>query len=80
MLWTKGTFIEGMKDLLKAFEDNPTKCRLALLWRAPDEFRVSDEWILGHIKGQFDGSTLRVVMWLTREEATDLVSVFREVK
>lgn len=80
MLWEKSTFIESLKLLLKAFEENPHKRRLALLWRSPDEFKVCDEWILGHIKGAFDGATLRPVVWLTREEAAELVSVFREVK
>ncbi len=80
MVWQKMTFIAGLKELLRAFETNPEVQRLALVWRTPDEWNVLDEWLLGQIKNNFDGATLRVVVWVTRKEAAELVAVFREEK
>lgn len=80
MSWERMSFMGAVQHLLKEFEINPGPTRLALVWRTPDEYTVMDEWLLGHICSDFDGATLRVCMWLTRREATELVAVFKEEK
>lgn len=80
MSWDRKSFMDAVKQLLKEFENHPEAMRLALVWRTPDEYSIMDEWLLSHICSDFDGATLRVCMWLTRREATELVVVFREVK
>lgn len=79
MIWQKIDFVGAMKAFLHSFEERRDHRRLALVWRTPNEYSVMDEWLLGQIKDKFDGATLRVCLWLTREEAAHLVSVFREV-
>lgn len=76
-MWRKMDFLDAVEELLKTFDQDPEAVRLALVWRAPGEWTVMDEWLLHNIKGHFYGATLRVVLWLTRPEAGQLMSVYR---
>ena len=75
MVWQKMAFVDALKGLLRGFEEYRHVERLALIWRKPNEWSVMDEWMVDQIKGNFDGATLRIAMWITRADAAELMSV-----
>lgn len=77
MEWRKCTFLEAVELYLNWFKEHGTWQRFGLVWRTPDEYNVMEEWFLEKIKGNFDGSTLRVVLWLNHKEAAQLLDALR---
>lgn len=78
MAWMKCTFLEAVNGMLGEFDRCPSAKTLALVWRTKSEYNVLDEWLLSNIMRQMDENTLRVVLWLTREEAAKLISIIKE--
>ena len=79
MVWRTATFLEALKGMLGEFDNQPAAQALALVWRAGGEYNVMDGWLLKHIMNAMDEKTLRVVLWLTREEASRMISIIKEV-
>lgn len=79
MVWRAVTFLEALRAMLKEFDNQPAVQALALVWRSGGEYNVMDGWLLKHIMGSMDEKTLRVVLWLTRGEAANLISVIKRV-
>ena len=79
MVWRTATFLEALRAMLREFDNQPAAQALALVWRAGGEYNVMDGWLLKAIMNQMDEKTLRVVLWLTREEAAKLISVIEGV-
>ena len=79
MAWKSTTFIGALRGMLGEFDSHPKATALALVWRAGGEYNVMDSWLLGHIMSAMDEKTLRVLLWLTREEAAKLISIIQEV-
>jgi len=75
MAWRKCTFLEAVKGMLKEFDTETRIQSLALVWRSESEYNVMDEWLLRHILSEMDVKKLRVILWLNREEAAQLVSM-----
>jgi len=73
--WKKCEFVEALRELLYEFTKEPAAQTLALVWRTPDEYSVMDCWILEKILPEMDEKTLRVVLWLDRDQAARLISV-----
>lgn len=74
MVWRKTDFVTALHGMLQEFDEQPSVKSLALVWRTPDEYNVLDTWLLNQILQHMDEKTLRVVVWLSREEATMMVS------
>lgn len=80
MAWRKASFDEAVRGMLSEFDREPNSQSLALVWRTPDEYNVLDSWLLSRILTFMDEKTLRVVLWLTREEASKMISMIRKVE
>lgn len=78
MVWRTATFLEAVRGMLYEFDHQPAAQALALVWRAGGEYNVMDGWLLRHVMCSMDEKTLRVVLWLTREEAAKLISIIKE--
>lgn len=76
MVWRKASFYEAVTGMLSEFDNFPSAQTLALVWRTPDNYNVLDEWLLAAILNKMDEKTLRVVLWLSREEAAELIALF----
>jgi len=74
VVWRKTDFVTALHGMLQEFDEQPSVKSLALVWRTPDEYNVLDTWLLNQILQHMDEKTLRVVVWLSREEATMMVS------
>lgn len=79
MVWRTATFLDALKAMLHEFDNQPAAQALALVWRTGGEYNVMDTWMLMAILNQMDEKRLRVVLWLTREEAAKLISIINEV-
>lgn len=79
MVWRTATFLDALRAMLKEFDNQPAAQALALVWRAGGEYNVMDSWLLKHVMCSMDEKTLRVVLWLTRDEAAKLISIIKEV-
>lgn len=80
MTWRKATFSEAVRGMLSEFDKEPKAQALALVWRTPDEYNVLDSWLLSRILTFMDEKTLRVVLWMSREEASTMISMIRKVE
>ena len=80
MNWRACTFLEAVKGMLGEFDRQPSKQSLALVWRSGGEYNVMDNWLLEHVMISMDEKTLRIVLWLTREEAAKLISIIKDVE
>jgi len=75
VVWRKTDFVTALRGMLHEFDEQPSMQSLALVWRSPDEYNVLDSWLLKQIMQYMNEKTLRVVVWLNREEAAKLVSL-----
>lgn len=78
MAWRTCSFLEAFKGMMDEFDKSPTLPALALVWRSKSEYNVMDSWLLSKIILDMEEKTLRVVLWLTRQEAATLISVLRK--
>jgi hypothetical protein len=75
MPWKKCTFSDAVLDVLAAFKTTPHATSFALVWRSGDEYIVMDHWWVKHIFTEMDEKKLRVVLWLTQNEAAHLTQL-----
>ena len=74
MAWKQGRLVEAMKRLTEEFDKKPRCSCLAVVWREGEEYSIMPSWMVENIGGDISEGTLRIVLWVTREEYHEVLA------